>query len=1164
MTRINRLTLSGFKSFANKTELVLGPKFNCVLGPNGSGKSNVMDALCFVLGKSSSKSMRAEKTANLIYNGGKKKNPAKSANVTIHFDNTDGNFSLDADEIVISRTVKEKGNSVYKINGKTVTRHQILELLSSANLNPDGYNIILQGDITGLIEMSAVERRKIIEEIAGISVYEEKKQKALRELTKVEDMIKEAEIILAEREVYLKELKKERNQALKFKELDDKIKQNKATLIDINLKTKQTKAEGFSATIDKTKKDIDKVESDIKDLKNQITNHKDEVNKINKEIEEKSDKDQMKIQKQVEQLRVDYATNKTKISSLETEITRITERKAQLNRSLEELKSKSSGLTKSKDHITKKISDNESMIVSIKKKIEKFKVKHKLDDGSIIEDEIEKLDKSADEMQQKVQGLRERQQNLLREKDKVDYDIHSTDEKIAKVMEVQKEHQTEIKKLQELKKEFKKTTVDLNIKLNEDSSIVAQLSNARNRLLKIKENLAKVQGQKAGMADKFSGGMAIAKILELKNRLKGIIGTVTELGRVDKKYALAMEVAAGAKLKSIVVDNDKTAAECISYLKKNRLGIATFLPLNKVRGVRPDVEADKLENKTGVHGKAINLIKFDHKYKNIYSYVFGNTVIVENIGVARQIGIGTARMVSLEGDIAEKSGAMQGGFRQKSKGLGFMEKELVSEIEGLEKQEMESVGVISNLEGKKRQAEELIQTLRETKMNLEGEIIRIEKSLHLETGDLDASKNIKQEMSTKSKELDKDIDSIISEISRSNRDLAQLKIKKQELRSKIMQLKNPTIIAELNTFEQKKTELREDNLKYTSELKSIDIQIETIFGPELNNTTKIIKQHDKEEQEFGDQIKSLKEEVKKQEVDLKEKEKLQKEFYAEFKDMFKKRDILNSKVNDLDKKVYQDEDKYRALDNKKNIASLELAKINTEISQLEEDFKQYEGVKLFKDKTVESIKREVWQFEKMVNDIGAVNMRALEIYEAVVKEFNAIVEKKDTLAGEKEKILVMMNEIETKKKELFMQTFEVITENFKRIFTQLSTKGEAFLELEEPDNIFDGGMIIKVRLTGKKFMDIRSLSGGEKTMTALAFLFAVQEHNPAPFYVLDEVDAALDKRNSESLARLVKDYGDRAQYLIISHNDGIISEADTLYGVSMNQHGISKVLSLKI
>ena len=238
--------------------------------------------------------------------------------------------------------------------------------------------------------------------------------------------------------------------------------------------------------------------------------------------------------------------------------------------------------------------------------------------------------------------------------------------------------------------------------------------------------------------------------------------------------------------------------------------------------------------------------------------------------------------------------------------------------------------------------------------------------------------------------------------------------------------------------------------------------------------------------------------------------------------------------------------------------------MTAELEGLQAEYKQYDGVPVFKDKDEETIKKEIWEFEKMVKDIGAVNMRALEIYDQVEKEYASVQEKKATLVREREDVLMMMNEIETKKKDLFLNSYDVVNKNFQQKFSSLSTKGEATLELEDPKTIFEGGLNIKVRLTGKKFLDIRSLSGGEKTMTALAFLFSVQDHEPAPFYVLDEVDAALDKRNSERLSQLVREYTKRAQYLVISHNDTIISEADTLYGVSMNEHGISKVVSLRI
>src|SRR3989344_3132356 len=329
-TRISRLILDGFKSFGKYTELVLGDDFNVVLGPNGSGKSNIMDALCFVLGKSSSKQLRAEKSSNLIYNGGKTKQPGKAAEVSIVFDNADKMFPIVEPEVKISRVVRADGASKYKINGQTKTRQEILELLSSAKIDPDGYNIILQGDIIRLVEMSPVERRQIIEEIAGIGMYEEKKRQALSELQKVGEKLNEAEIILKEREGYLKDLKKDRDQALKYKEVSDLIKKNKASYLKHQITRKDEELKGLQGRSEKQQQKLDKLNAEIKVVRGDIAARKENIAELNKEIERQGEVEQMKIQKEVEGLRVLIATYKTQVSASHGELNRLEKQKHQL------------------------------------------------------------------------------------------------------------------------------------------------------------------------------------------------------------------------------------------------------------------------------------------------------------------------------------------------------------------------------------------------------------------------------------------------------------------------------------------------------------------------------------------------------------------------------------------------------------------------------------------------------------------------------------------------------------------------------------------------------------------------------------------------------------------------------------------------------------------
>ena len=398
-----------------------------------------------------------------------------------------------------------------------------------------------------------------------------------------------------------------------------------------------------------------------------------------------------------------------------------------------------------------------------------------------------------------------------------------------------------------------------------------------------------------------------------------------------------------------------------------------------------------------------------------------------------------------------------------------------------------------------------------------------------------------------------------------NSELAAIKTEKQNLRSNISQLSNPALLAELNAFEQKLKELNETVIRIDSEIKNIDSQSESIYQNDIERTNKIIKQYDKENEDFNSELKRLIEEIKQKNKELNEREALAQEFYAKFKGLFHERAEIDKDIQKNLGIISSRQDESRKVEVRANTISLKIAEVASILSGLNFEFQQYEGVKLDLSKSEDQLKNDIRKFENMKEQIGSVNMRALEIYEEVEKQYNELVDKKDKLGTEKEDVVKMMDEIESKKKDLFMKVFHVINETFQRFFTMLTTKGaEAALIVEDEENPFEAGVRINVKITGSKFLDIRSLSGGEKTMTALAFIFAIQEHEPASFYVLDEVDAALDKHNSEKFAKLIRQYSNKAQYLIMSHNDAVISEADSLYGISMNEHGISQVVTLRV
>lgn len=1160
MTKINKMVMNGFKSFAKHTELVFGDDFNCVIGPNGSGKSNILDALCFVLGRMSAKSMRAEKSANLIYNGGKTRNSAKQGEVSLYFDNQDKEFPLEEEEVKITRIIKKSGQSVYLINDDKSTRQQILDLMSTARIDANGFNIVLQGDIVRFTEMPLDHRREIIEEISGISVYEEKKHKALRELDKVEERLKEASIVLTERNAYLKELKKERDQALKFRELQSQIKENKASYLYIQIERNEKEKEKYDSQIAEHQGKLDSMNNEIQEIKNEIEEKKKNIEDLNKDIEEKGDKGQAQIQRDIEEAKVQLATKKTRKDNIRAEIEKIQIRRKQLEDDLSEADSKIQELRKKKEELTGERVGKAEELEKLEKQVSGFRGDNSINDAAQIEQKIEEIEKESEDKQKGVEKLREKQQELIRNKDSLDFQMNNVDEQIQKMKAVEKEHQSKIDDLKKKKEEFKSSVEELNKRLEEDSIIAKQIGSKKEELSSKEEELAKLRSRSLQLKEHSRGNIAIKNLLE-QNK-KGVYGTLRDLGSVKQEFSSALETAAGPRINSVVVEDDAVASECIKYLKENKLGSATFLPLNKIRP-RDSSKVDGFTSEKGVKGIAIDLINFDSKYEKAFSYVFGDTLVVDDIDSARSIGVGKARMVTLSGDLTETSGAMHGGYRQR-KSLGFNEEEVVSGLKKCEDSLKELNDSISMLVKRRAENEEKIDLLRKSKADLEGDIIKTEKSLHLEDGDVDASQKKKDEFRSKLDQVEKELGSLQEEIKSNMDSLMELKRKKQELRDSLNKVRNPEALAELNAFEQKRDEVKEAVMNLDGKINNLNTEIKEMRLPEKERFSELLKGLDKDEKNFKEELTKLSSEIDGKEKELVEKEENARQFYAQYKGLFAQRSKIEDFIGENERKIDKLRDTAKDEEIKLNQVSLVNAEVKAKLAGLREEFSQYEGVKVDTSRKLDDLKRDISKFERMADDIGSVNLRALDIYEEVEKEYSSLLGKKDKLSTEKEDVLQMMEEIDTKKKDLFMKAYHSVNAKFQEFFRSLSTKGEAFLELENEEKPFEGGIDIKVRIVGKKFMDIRSLSGGEKTMTALAFIFAIQEYEPHKFYILDEIDAALDKKNAEKLANLIRTYVDKAQYIVISHNDAVITEADNLYGISMNEHSISNVTTLKV
>ena len=1155
MPLINKLVMQGFKSFAKRTEMPFSNKFNMVIGPNGSGKSNILDALCFVLGKISSKGLRAKEIAKLVYDGRETRQPASKGEVSIFFNNSEKLLPSEEKTVKLSRIIKPSGQSIYKINDKKRTRQEIVDMMAAGKISSKGYNIVLQGDVAKFMDMSSEELRAVIEEVAGIRVYEEKKKKATSELEKVQTKISEAEILLEERKTNLKDLKKDRDLALKYKDLSEKMRDYKATHLHLQSKSRSEKRDDLNKEIEGHKKEIEKLEEQIEKLKQAAEAKKKQIAELTEEAEKKGHSEQIALHKEIDQTKTDLAESNGRIRSINSELKKSKDAKEQLSKDSEERSTEMEELLR----LCKEKEKTKSELVKEKTRFEDEirKLRGSGEEIAKLEQERSELDGQLEKFQTEMQAATERKQKLLRDKDKTEYQISSIEASIRKIAEIEKTNKEELEQLEAKRKDFKKKILELNRFLSDESSTSARIGDAKRLLHQCEQDFAKANSELMQSRERTLGNNAIKAILR-QDMIKGIRGTASQIGEVPEKYATALESAAGSRLNSIVVDSDSVAAKCIAYLKQNRLGRATFLPLNKLK----PVPKKQIEKEQGIHGLAADFVKFDPQYLNVFRHVFGNTVVVESIATARKIGIGKYRMVTLDGDLTEVSGAMQGGFRQKTSSV-FKERRMDQKVQSLKEKIEQARSSLSILEAKRTKDQKTIEELRQEKSILEGEIIKSEKSLHLESSDADVSKKTRQNLNKEIQKIDQELSEIQNQTREMNVEIAKAKSRKFRLTEAASNLSNPAVLAELKSFEEAIETINGQMQETETEISASKTKFE-LFRQEKEKIQNNSKQITREEEKLKKEKTELEEKKEQFEKKLEKMKVKISKFDAESKALMAKKEKVREALQHDEEKMIRKEEQTLQIEIKINNVTAKASEMEGELSRIKEESSRYADAKIVKNISEEKLRSSISRFERSVSEMGNVNMKSLEIYDDVEAQYNEMLSKKETLSKEREDVLSMMEEIESAKTEVFMRTFETLNDHFKKAYSELSSKGgEGYLMVENPEKPFEAGVRIKVRLAEDKFEDLISLSGGEKTMTALAFIFSIQEYEPSAFYIFDEVDAALDKKNSERFAQLVKKYSQKSQYIVISHNDNVIVEANSLYGVSMDENKISNVISLK-
>ncbi len=1058
---IKSIELENFKSFGGKTKITFLDGLNVIIGPNGSGKSNISDAICFALGRGSKKELRTERFNQFIFNGGKNGKPADYAKVTIVLNNENRNFPIDSDEIIIIRKVDKDGRTAYRINGERQTIDYVKSILKQGGLDPDGYNIILQGSIQRIADMSPKERRGLIESIAGISFYEDRKHKSELELNKVEEKLREVRIMLAEKAKYMKELEDEKKHAERYVELQTKLKYKQKALILKKINEQEKALSEIEKQINEVEFKSKEDENKIGGLRVKIKQIEEQIEEINKKIEEMGGKKQIEIANKITEIKNKISNNEFIIENDKKEIERIINRRKEL---IEE-----------KQNVKKEIEDKESQISELKKKLEEANSKLL---------EVEEQFKEKENIRKNLEKMK----NRLSE---VELSI-AKNKMILEKMEEMKQEQVKRREIEEELNNLPKGYDD------EISNLVSTLNEKRNKLNVLTEKRIRVLSAIEHSTERVNRAISI-----LKKELPGVIGTVYDLCEV-KDYHEAVDAVAGRRWEYIVVDNVDTAKKAIEIIKRKKLGIFTFIPLNKIG------QFGSLPN------SIVNYLEFDDKYANLFNMLFGEIVLVENLDEAKD-KIGKYKMVTKAGEVIEKKYMITGGYR-----IGRHE---LDKING----EIES---------------------------LKHEIISMEAQL-------DDLKQKNYELSNRRIELKSKLE-MIPKFDENSYDLlkqaiANLEKEREELIEKINSVKLENYDEEKKIYDELKSE--RDELKL--EIVSIQREIDNILKRDLERVDNVLKEIDKEHKRFQDEISKLSGELSALKNQLSELEAQEIGFRKELKEMYEKRDKLFDEMKESEKKIIELEGEIKNLEERKNNLSVEKARVLSVIAGLKEEASAIEIEVSEVKESVNKLEEEISELKQKIANYGPVNMRALEVFKEVEAEYNDLKSRFEKVLEEKEEIIRTIEDLEEKKKQVFIETLNKVSTAFNEVYGRLTKGGEAKLVIDE-EIPMESGVEIKVKIPGKKIMSIRALSGGEKSLVSLALILALQSLKESIFYFLDEVDAALDKENSENLADLLKEYSKKAQLIVISHNDALMIEADTLYGVSMNKYGISSVVSLKL
>lgn len=1159
--RIKEIELDNFKSFGKLTKVPILDGFTTISGPNGSGKSNIIDALLFALGLSSTRTMRAERLPDLLNN----LSGRNECSVKVRFVNDMG------EELDVQRRLRVKDNgytSTYLLNGKVSTLTEVHEELVKYNVSPTGYNVIMQGDVTGIVTMSATERRKIIDELAGVAEFDRRIEQAEKELLAVAEKIDHQRIVLVEIDGRLEILQADRDQALKYLDLKEQKERIERDLAFTRVKDLETRSLNELKEIDKLNAKEEKMNEAREKAELELLELKSEMGRIDQEIREKGGNEQLLLRQELENQRGDLTREENKLSNLTGVITEKTKLQKSIVGQIKTIDKHLSDLSKNKKQNQDDLTATQAVM------------KEKNEALAAVLANIEQLRQEKDRSSSKVMSLHEDLQKLREDKHKLEVrrtELVTRKESLEKELEAIRTQATNsISRAASLKTQLQAfdtkhddqqaTVVGLarNIRQMEGEleSTAEEIEQKRHELDVVNRRIVQLETTRE-VAGESGYGKAVEAILNAN--IPGVHGTLGQLGRVDDKYAMALEIAIGGRMGHIVVEDDEVAQRCIEYLKQNRAGRATFVPLNKIQSQPPGL----LPSRPGVIDFAYNLIDFNARFTKAFQYACGQTIVVDNLDTARKL-MNTARLVTLDGELLEKYGTMAGGGSDGRTRMKFSAQD-GSDLGALKQKAKTLSDDIKWLQDSTKELAAQLQADR-TKLN-ELQSTQAQKNVEFETKKAELEKLEKEveDLKPRLRASGDEIEAVEAEVNQIDVTLKDLTKKIDAMQDQLTELTASGKRSEVDRLIGDSEELKADLEHIEKSVKDVERQldrIETEERVEQANREQLQQQLDTlnaEIAELNAQCPEFESKIAELKASIAEMERKSTELSEELKNLHDEKAALQEKVTKVEVEktkidqnlVHLEEERMKRRQLQFELAE-ELAKMRVELEAIIAAQPDYQPPSAA---TVEELTKQIERLEKRMRALEPVNMKALEEYNSTKQRKEELEDYLNTLDTEKEEIGQRIAGYDELKKRTFMEAFDAINKNFQDIFAELSN-GHGRLELESPDSPFTGGLVIRAQPRDKKMQRIEALSGGEKSLTALSFVFAFQRYAPAPFYAFDEVDMMLDGANAERLARMVRMQSETAQFVAVSLRRPMIENADHAIGVSLKADGFSKVVGI--